>query len=87
MVKVVAVRSQLKQICSQLNLSFKHTQDSDAIRYSPSLLFNQSMSVSFPRLCILHGFFMNVAEHVQDGRYQTVSCYKVIHCVIKCYLL
>ncbi|XP_065885250.1 ATP-dependent RNA helicase DHX33-like isoform X2 [Dysidea avara] len=55
-VKVAAVRSQLKQICSQLNLSFKHSQDSDAIR-----------------LCLLHGFFMNVAEHVQDGHYRTLS--------------
>ena len=36
------------------------------------------------RLCLLYGFFMNVAQHVQDGCYHTVSC-SVTNCMLPWY--
>lgn len=62
MVKVIAVRKQLKHICSSLQLSFCHCDNSDTIR-----------------LCVLYGFFMNVAQHVQDGCYQTLSTHQQVY--------
>lgn len=79
MKKVMAVRKQLKQICSSnLQLSFCHCDNSDSIRWA-LVIYYISHHGNCNRLCMVYGFFMNVAQHSQDGCYQTVSyfCYGI----------